>query len=117
MMTVKIDEETALSVLMERLNSYWNPSPEVASLFEKMYESYVYGGVFEGGEFDVKVIVDNDWVNYTTTKDASDPEWSELLKDYKENGGCGDISCGESGFSYIEAVDNEDEPTLMLVRY
>lgn len=105
-----------INMLIERLK-VWTNDPETIALFEKMYESYIGGGCFDGCEFDPLVIVDNDWVNYCQVISAGDENFDAVLKEYKENYGCRDISCGNTGYSFIEAVDNEDEPTAFLVRF
>lgn len=64
MLNVTIDEDTALDMLTERVE-FWNDDPEVVHLFTNYYENCIDGGVFEGSEFDVMSIVDNDYVNYT----------------------------------------------------
>lgn len=116
MITIKMEEEDAIEALIARLK-VWTTDDDVIELYRKMYDSYVYGGCFDGGELDVKNIVDNDWVNYCFIISKGDEGFEEILKEYKDNEGCGDISCGDTGYSYIEAVDNEDDPTMFLVRY
>lgn len=115
MINVKIDNETALDMLMNRLDT-WTREKKDVELYEKMYQSYIDGGVFDGGEFDPMVIVDNDWVNYCSVIEEGNADFKKLLKVYKEQG-LGDCSCEIDGYSYIEAVDDEDEPTAFLIRY
>lgn len=62
MVNVKIDEDTLVEMLMDRLDS-WNPTDEAETLYQDYYENLVYEHVFDGREFDVYKIVDNDWVN------------------------------------------------------
>lgn len=114
MMTIKIDEEQAVDMLLERLE-YWTDDCATHELYRKMYESYVYGGCFGGGEFDVMGIVDNDYINYCKIYEQGDEEFNELLRLYQEQG-IGDISCECRFASYIEAVDDEEEPKAFLVR-
>lgn len=111
-MMVEIDNDTALEMLMDRVR-FWTSNPDVIELYEKMYSGYVDDGCFEGGEFDVMQIVDNDYVNYCSTISPEDEDFDEIVKAYKD--GERDISCSDFGYSFIEAV-NEDE-TLALVRY
>lgn len=111
-MKVEIDNDTALEMLMNRVR-FWTGDPDVINLYELMYSDYVDEGVFEGGEFDVMQIVDNDYVNYCTTITPEDEHFSEIVEAYKN--GDRDISCSDFGYDYVEAV-NEDE-TLALVRY
>lgn len=114
MISVKIDEIKALNWLMERLE-YWTNDTLTIQLYEKMYQNYLDCGVFDGGEFDPMIIVDNDYVNLCTVLYASDEDFKKVLKVYKEQG-LGDCSCEIDGYSYIEAVDDEDEPTAFLMR-
>lgn len=76
-----------------------------------MYENYVYSGCFDGGEFDVMVIVDNDYINYCSVISEGDEEYEDIKQLYDENG-LTDISC-ESNWSFIEAEYNGS----FLVRY
>ena len=47
--------------------------------------------------------------------ELSNNNFKELLKIYNEQG-LGDCSCECNFADYIESVDNEDEPTMFLVR-
>lgn len=113
-MVVRIDEETAIEMLVERVK-FWTDDSDVIDLYEKMYNNYIYSGVFEGAEFDVKVIVDNDYINYTRIITRYDEEFTDLLQVYKENG-IGDCSCETEICDFIESVDSEKKPTMFLVR-
>jgi len=115
MLNIKIDEMAALDLLMGRLNE-WTKDQKTKELYQKMYESYIDCGCFDGCEFDPMVIVDNDWVNYCTIIDESDENFEKIKKLYKENG-LGDVSCEDVGYSFIEASDDDDEPTAFLMRY
>ena len=103
-MLVRIDNDTALEMLLDRLE-HWTHSDTARRLYEQMYESYIDGGVFDGGEFDVMVIVDNDWVNYCTIIDEGDDAYAGI-KELYDREGLGDISCEDDlngGYSFIEA--------------
>ena len=104
-----------VDMLVNRFIEYWNDGKDdaVADLYRKMYENEVANGVFEGGKFNVMEIVDNDYVNYCDIISEGDEGFEEILNLYKE--GNYDIS-GDTNYSYIEAVDNEDSPTMFLVR-
>lgn len=116
MITIKIDEQEAVEMLLERLHA-WTEDETTTELYRKMYENYADSGVFESIEFDVMSIVDNDYINYCRTIDESDgEEYEEIKKLYTDNGGCGDISCKCDFASYIEAVDNDENPTVFLIR-
>ena len=86
MITVKIDEETLLDMLVDRVE-HWTDDRDVIELYSKYYENMVYGGCFEGAEFDVMSIVDNDYVNWLTVVDREEYEKdrAEFLKDNIKN--------------------------------
>jgi hypothetical protein len=112
MIKVMIHEDTALEMLMDRL-SYWTEDETTHELYKQMYESYLDCGVFESCEFDVMVIVDNDYINYCDVVEPDDDSYEEIKALYEENG-CGDISCEFSGsWNFIEAEYNG----YFLVRY
>ena len=116
MLNVKIDESTAFKMLSDRVDA-WTTDREIKNLFDDMYERYIDGGCFDGAEFDPMVIVDNDYVNYCQVIDESDPNFEKIKKLYLENGcGC-DVSCENVGYSFIESANDDDEPTLFLIRW
>lgn len=103
-MLVNIDNDTALEMLLDRLE-HWTDDHTTYRLYEAMYEHYIYSGCFEGGEFDVMSIVDNDYVNYCDVISEGDRAYEDIKKLYDEQG-LGDISCEydlNNGYSYIEA--------------
>ena len=112
MINIKLTEDTALNMLCDRVN-YWTDDETTRELFYKMYENSIDSGCFEDCEFDPMIIVDNDYINYCQVVSAD--ECPELVELYKA--GNYDISCENVGYSFIEAVDNEEEPALFLVRY
>ena len=103
-MLVKIDEGTLVEMLMERVE-YWTTDWVTIALFRQMYESYVYGGCFEGIELDIPQIVDNDYVNNCIVVSEGDEGYEELLRVYEEQG-LGDCSCEGVGYDYIEAYES-----------
>lgn len=114
MVTIKIEESNLLEMLVERVK-FWDRSEIEANLYEKMYESEIDAGCFEGAEIDVNLIVDNDVINYCNIIKEGDSEFNSILQLYKEQG-LGDISM-ESHYSFIEAVDDENKPKAFLVRW
>lgn len=86
MITVKIEEEDLLNMLVDRVG-YWTTDKDIIELYSKYYESMVYGGCFEGAELDVMVIVDNDYVNNLTVVDREEYEKdrTEYLRDNIKN--------------------------------
>ena len=79
-MLVYIDDDTALDMLMERVH-YWTDDDDVRMLFEKYYEQIIFEGVFNGGDFDVMGIVDNDYINYTSVYSKEDIDIEEIDTD------------------------------------
>lgn len=112
MITIQIDESDALDLLVERVE-FWTEDRDVIDLYNQMYSNYLDCGVFEGGEFNVMSIVDNDYINNCTVIDDSDSNFEKIMEFALT--GDHDISCEDLGYSYIEAF-NEDKG-LILVRY
>lgn len=65
MIHVTIDEDTALDMLVDRVR-FWTDDDDVVGLFAEYYSECIDNGLFEGSEFNVMSIVDNDYVNYTS---------------------------------------------------
>lgn len=65
MVTVKISEDDLLDMLVARVK-HWTDDPFSIELYKEYYERLIDGGCFEGAELDPMVIVDNDYINYTT---------------------------------------------------
>lgn len=63
MVTVRIEEDDLLDMLMERVG-FWTDDSITLELFEQYYENMVYEGCFEGAELNIMSIVDNDYVNW-----------------------------------------------------
>lgn len=118
MITIKINEEDLLNMLLERVR-HWTEDEEEIGLFEKMYDDYIFNGCFEGMNMDIQDIVDNDWVNYTSIIRPDDKDFEKLLKVYKEQGigDCSNEEFEEYKISFIEAVDDENDPSMFLVRH
>ena len=62
MVTVTIDEDTLLEMLLDRLES-WTSDEDVINLYRDYYEGLVYSGCFEGCNLDIMMVVDNDYLN------------------------------------------------------
>lgn len=62
MVTVTVDENTLLKMLLNRLE-FWTSDESVINLYRDYYEGLVYSGCFEGCELDIMSIVDNDYIN------------------------------------------------------
>lgn len=116
-MNVKIDETTALDMLVNRVE-YWTDDEGIIALYTDMYRSYIDGGTFEDTEFDPMEIVDNDWINYCKIISQEDKDFAKLAEIFKRDG-LTDVSCEdfeEHKIVFMESVDNEDNPTMFLVR-
>lgn len=104
--TVTIDEDDLLDMLMDRVNE-WTTSD--ADLFEKMYENKINSGCFEGMELNIMSIVDNDYVNNTSiiSREDEPEEWDSMVNSYNEgeryiNGYC------------VEAMSDDEERMLVI---
>ena len=82
MVTITIDEETLIEMLINRLKS-WTDDEDTIELFETYYNNMVYDGCFEGSTVDIMSIVDNDYINntYITTKKEYEKSRNKILKD------------------------------------
>ena len=122
MVTVKIDEDELLEMLLERCD-YWDVSKNNKDLFEKMYQSYIDGGCFEDAELNIMSIVDDDVVNWCDVLEIDDYDTEEYKQDFQKllqlyNDGERDVSCEQFETinpSFIEAVS--DDETRILIRY
>jgi hypothetical protein len=112
MITVQIEESDALEMLEDRVE-FWTKDHDVIDLFDQMYTNYLENGLFDGCNFDVMAIVDNDYINYCSVIDDSDSNFEKIMELALE--GERDISCEDLGYSYIEAFN--EEKGLILVRY
>ena len=76
--TVKIDSEDLLEILMDRVK-VWTGDDEVLDLFEKYYENAIFSGCFDHAELNIMSIVDNDYVNNTQILDRDEVEQMRSL--------------------------------------
>lgn len=83
LINVKIEDWQLLEMLLERCEA-WGTSKDNIDLFEKMYQSYIDGYCFNGAEFNVMSIVDNDVVNYCSVIEKGEKDFKKLLKLYKK---------------------------------
>ena len=106
---VRIDNEDLLEMFMDRVE-VWTKDTEKLDLYEKYYENAIDNGCFEDAELNIRSIVDNDYVNYTSVWYEGDSDWeeNEVSKHIEE----GEYELGYS--SYIEAVS--DDKKMVLVR-
>ena len=82
-MTVTIDNDTALDMLMERVRLWAEDDDVTLNLFEQYYSNMLDEGAFDGCEFDVMSIVDNDYVNWltVTTREDAKHDFNEFTED------------------------------------
>lgn len=73
MVTVKINEDTLLKMLLDRLE-FWTSDESVINLYRNYYENLIDCGCFEGCTIDIMSIVDNDYINNLTTISKEDFE-------------------------------------------
>ena len=73
MVTVTIDDDTLLEMLLDRVE-YWTSDESVINLYRDYYEGLVYSGCFEGCTLDTMSIVDDDYCNNLTTISKEDFE-------------------------------------------
>ena len=62
MITIKIDEDKLLEMLLDRVE-YWTSDENVIALYRNYYEMLIDSGCFEGCAIDIMSIVDNDYIN------------------------------------------------------
>lgn len=81
-MQVNIDESTAIDMLVERVG-YWTDDNDTIELFEQYYTSMVENGCYEGCDFDIMSIVDNDYVNNTSivTREEFEKDREEYIEE------------------------------------
>lgn len=71
MVTVKVDEDTLLEMLIDRVE-FWTSDEVEIDLYRDYYENLIYSRCFEDCELDIMSIVDNDYVNNLTTVSKED---------------------------------------------
>ena len=79
MITVKIDENVLLDLLMDRVE-YWTQDGDTLELFKNYYTDMIESGCFEGCEMDINIIVDNDYINYFRVMEKDDPDYDWALE-------------------------------------
>lgn len=105
-MLVNIENEVALEMLVDRVK-FWTDDEDIIELYRRMYENYIDNGVFDGSDFDINVIVDNDYVNYCDVISPGEDNYNNI-KELAADGEY-DISCEydkNGGYSFIEAEYN-----------
>ena len=62
MITIKINEDKLLEMLVDRVE-YWTSDEDVIALYRNYYEKLRDCGCFEGCKLDIMSVVDNDYFN------------------------------------------------------
>ena len=65
LVNVRMESDDLLELLMNELKG-WTDDPEVLELYELYYTEMLESGAFEGRTFEPMLIVDNDYVNWTS---------------------------------------------------
>lgn len=81
-MYVNIDNYDAIDMLVERVKC-WTDDDDTIELFEQYYTRMVEDGCFDGCNFDIMSIVDNDYVNNTTivTRDEFEKDREDYIEE------------------------------------
>lgn len=114
-----LDNDEALELLISRLKR-WTDDEKTIDLYRKMYEQKLYDGIFTHADFTIAEVVDDDFINWCDTyakEDLTAGDYEKLKKAVAA--GERDISCekfDDFSYSYVEAVDDEENPTLFLLR-
>lgn len=75
MITITIDEDTLLEMLLNRVE-YWTNAQNIIDLYKGYYSRLVRSGCFENCKLDIKSIVDNDYiVNLTIITKEEFEDW------------------------------------------
>ena len=112
-MEIKVDRDSAVEMLVERVG-HWTDDSDVLELFEQYYEHMVYGGCYDGCEFDVMSIVDNDYVNNTSVEYREDFEKArqKYIEEQLESDGFNKEDEDFDIDEYNEALEQYDEETI-----
>ena len=112
---IKMDREDLLDLLYDR-RVYWT-NEDTAELFCGMYDSELEQGIFNDTVFNVKSIVDNDYINNCKVFSLADNRdiFNFLLKEYDNNNYYLDGSNRYGLNVQIEAVS--DDRQSILVKY
>lgn len=103
MVTVRIDEDDLLDMLINRVE-YWTDDYVTIHLFEKYYCNMIEDGCFEGAELNIMGIVDNDYINYFKVIYEDD------FRDYN-------IEDEEDDRIVATTLDNEEQKAYLISCY
>ena len=107
-----MDEQVAIDLLVKRVEC-WTDDSEIIDLFEEYYTNMVEGGCFDGADFDVMSIVDNDYINNTSiiTREKFEKDRDEYIKEQMEADGFMDDEVTEEEREEALKEYEEDTPT------
>ena len=115
LINIKMDKEDLLDLLYDRL-IYWT-NEDTAELFCKMYNDKLEQGIFNNVVFNVKNIVDNDYINnYRVFSLANNGDIFEFLLKEFDNGNRYLDGTNKYGL-YIQIEEVSDDRQSILVRY
>lgn len=112
---VRVDSDVLLDMLVDRLDFWTSLDDEDKELFSQMYENNINGGLFEGAEFSVMHIVDNDVVNWCSVlhkDELSKEDFNKLKKLYDE--GERDVSCESFEYGNIGFIEAMREDRILV---
>ena len=98
MITITINEDTLLEMLLDRLE-YWTSDEDVIALYRNYYEKLIDCGCFKDCKLDIMSVVDNDYTNNLIVLNKED------FEDY-----------GVKGFEDDKIMTFNKEQNLYLVR-
>lgn len=100
MIDVLMEEEDVLQLLNERVG-FWSDDPITCELFEMYYSRMLDEGCFDGARFDVREIVDNDYINWMSVITEDEFENYHIMNEYDDR---------------IEASIEDNSETYFLIR-
>lgn len=109
MIKVLMDENDLIDLLVERVE-FWTQDEEVIDLYRQMYENTI--DCFDGAELDIKLVVDNDYINYCRIIEEGDEDYEEVKKLAMNN----ESDCSENTIYNFIGAHNSDY-SLILVRF
>ena len=82
MIDIQMNSDDMIEALVNRVG-YWTNDSDVIELFAEYYEHAVENGYFDGSEFNVMSIVDNDYVSNTSViyREEYESDREEFLRD------------------------------------
>lgn len=122
MITMYMDEQTALDLMVKRIRR-WTDDENKILLYSKMYDRMIDDGalsmIMDCQGCDYTCIVDNDYFNncavITRGEDIDFAKVKYLYEKYRYADISGEVF-DEYKIANIEATDDEDEPQYFLVR-